>query len=65
MNFLIREPDAGNLHVRFDERDVKTNPPQETASLLDSAPYIRSCKLVYTHRREFGRFSLSDVKGDG
>ena len=21
---LLREPDAGNLHVRFDERDVET-----------------------------------------
>jgi hypothetical protein len=21
---LVREPDAGNLHVRFDERDVET-----------------------------------------
>ena len=23
---LVREPDAGNLHVRFDERDVETEP---------------------------------------
>ena len=23
---LVREPDAGNVHVRFDERDVKTEP---------------------------------------
>ena len=22
----VREPDAGNLHVRFDERDVETEP---------------------------------------
>jgi len=21
---LVREPDAGNLHVRFDEREVET-----------------------------------------
>jgi hypothetical protein len=23
---LVREPDAGNPHVRFDERDVETEP---------------------------------------
>lgn len=23
---LVREPDAGDLHVRFDERDVETEP---------------------------------------
>ena len=35
MKFLIREPDAGNLHVRFDERDVETNPSKDYASRLD------------------------------
>ena len=24
---VLSEPDAGNLHVRFDERDVETEPP--------------------------------------
>jgi hypothetical protein len=24
MNFLVREPDAANPHVRFDEREVET-----------------------------------------
>jgi hypothetical protein len=36
MNFLLREPDAGNLHVRFDERDVETErlaPPRHVSTL--------------------------------
>ena len=33
--FLVREPDAGNPHVRFDEREVETE-PQATAPPLDS-----------------------------
>jgi len=35
MNFL-REPDAGNPHVRFDERDVETErfaPPRHVSTL--------------------------------
>ena len=38
---LVGEPDAGNPHVRFDERDWKWNDgpwPQATAPLLDSTP---------------------------
>jgi hypothetical protein len=27
---LLREPDAGNLHVRFDERDVETEYGRDT-----------------------------------
>jgi hypothetical protein len=34
--FLVREPDAGNPHVRFDEREVETE-PQATAPPLDSS----------------------------
>ena len=32
---LVREPYAGNPHVRFDERDVETE-PSATATHLDS-----------------------------
>src|SRR5665213_177617 len=39
MNFL-REPDAGNPHVRFDERDVETEAPRATAPRLDSTVLI-------------------------
>jgi hypothetical protein len=36
MNFLLREPDAGKPHVRFDERDVETErfaPPRHVSTL--------------------------------
>src|SRR6266446_7586243 len=39
------EPDAGNRHVRFDERGWKTEQlaqPQATASILDSTRSIRA-----------------------
>ena len=28
---LVRKPDAGKLHVRFDERDLETEPPGRRA----------------------------------
>ena len=33
---LVRKPDAGNPHVRFDERDVETERLVATAPHLDS-----------------------------
>jgi hypothetical protein len=30
MTLLVREPDAGNLHVRFDEREVETEQGRAT-----------------------------------
>src|SRR5262249_51474316 len=35
---LVRKPDAGNLPVRFDERDLETEHSRATAPDLDSTP---------------------------
>ena len=36
INNLVRKPDAGNLPVRFDERDLETEHLRATAPDLDS-----------------------------
>src|SRR6266481_8386941 len=49
------EPDAGNRHVRFDERGWKTErlaQPQATASILDSTRSIRATGLALLRRLE-------------
>ena len=35
MSYLVREPDAGNLHVRFDEREVETEHGQASETPAD------------------------------
>jgi len=41
MSLLVRESDAGNPHVRFDEREMETEPPA-TAPLLDSTCAVKA-----------------------
>ena len=43
MKFLLREPDAANPHVRFDERDVETEhdvPPRHVSTLPRRFPPV-------------------------
>ena len=55
---LVREPDAGNLHVRFDERDVETEqggttkaPPDERGGNRYVHPTTAAPHLDFTSRR--------------
>ena len=41
---FLREPDAANPHVRFDERDVETEhhvPPRHVSTLLRCIPRVQ------------------------
>jgi hypothetical protein len=57
MNFLLREPDAGKPHVRFDERDVETErfaPPRHVSTL----PRITSPSAASSLRIRVRRFAV-------
>ena len=45
----VREPDAGNLHVRFDERDVKTEPWLSQSGTAKRKGRQQICS-AYSHR---------------
>ena len=50
---LLREPDAANPHVRFDEREVETEhivPPRHLSTLLSTYDAIRMSLPNLTHR---------------
>jgi hypothetical protein len=40
MRGLVREPDAANPHVRFDEREVETEPPRPPRHFSTPPPSI-------------------------
>jgi len=42
---LLREPDAGNPHVRFDERDVETEQEQDTEAPATERAGNKLCLL--------------------
>jgi hypothetical protein len=46
MKYLVRKPDAGNPHVRFDERDLETTRYGATAPDLDSTKLSKSDALI-------------------
>ena len=52
MKFLIREPDAGNLHVRFDEREVETEHGEIFGHRQPKGPATRKASL---HHRATSR----------
>jgi len=66
---LIREPDAGDLLVRFDERDVETEsglnnkaPPDERGGQQICSPTATRHIRLYHLRRSFVRFrSIADI----
>src|SRR5262245_39658533 len=58
MECLVREPDAGNRPVRFDERGVETE-PQATAPLLDSTHRCSRCQKIEPTPVAPFRFPLS------
>ncbi len=53
---LLREPDAGNPPVRFDERDVETEHSGATAPRLDSTRKVREEREEAMQRRSYVRF---------
>src|SRR5882672_8568847 len=60
----VAEPDAGNRHVRFDERGWETGrlaKPQATASILDSTPGYGPLRLLSLVAAFFaGQYLLGD-----
>jgi len=73
----VGEPDAGNRHVRFDERGWETERcrmAQATAPILDSTRGVpvparlheinKSLGVVGMHVREEDRIKLSNIKVD-
>jgi hypothetical protein len=52
INCLFREPDAGNLHVRFDERDVETercSRSRQVSALPCALPSLGKVRRAASH----------------
>ena len=47
---LVREPDAGNLHVRFDERRLETKPRRGVGHRNRRKPPATATPFAYRHR---------------
>jgi len=63
----VGKPDAGNPHVRFDERGGETGRANETARFLDSTVHLWFQKSYRWHSPELSAaaFSFIVVPGTG
>lgn len=66
---LVREPDAGKLQVRFDEREVETEPTghRATSRLYPFSPnsLLRLCVEACNWRHFFGNPEVEREASDG
>src|SRR6266704_2328529 len=68
---LFREPDAGNLPVRFDEREQETEPSQtglrwrgESQAQYPPVDYSHcACSRLYSPRNHLRRFEPRQISG--
>jgi hypothetical protein len=61
--FLVREPDAGNPPVRFDEREVETGHGEILGHRQPKGPGTRKASLHHrATSRLYGEYSMAAVR---